>query len=250
MTKIVALGEAGLFAAGRSIEVVDALQKCPNKMDIYWYGQSCFKIKGKATTVVLDPYNPDATGLKLPAKDLEAQLVLSSHSHSDHNNVGVIPAPPTGSPVVITGPGEFEVRGVSVEGISTFHDGTHGSERGKNTLFHLLVDGVNIVHAGDLGHELTEEQIQGVEDATDILMIPVGGVYTIDAEIAAKVVAQLEPRIVIPMHYKIPGLKYELGELSEFLREMGKGEVTPQPKLSISKDKLPEETQVVVLSKV
>ena len=212
-------------------------------MDINWYGQSMFRLKGKTSSVVIDPYSSELTGLKLP-KDLEANVVLSTHDHSDHNNIEVI----GGNPVVITGPGEYEISGVSIVGVGTYHDSVSGSERGNNTIFHLLMDGINIVHLGDLGHLLSEEQLSQI-DETDILFIPVGGNYTIDAENAAKVVAQLEPRIVIPMHYQIPGLKAEVSGVEEFLKEMGAENITPLGKFSITKDKLPEETQVVVLSK-
>ncbi len=212
-------------------------------MDINWYGQACFKIKGKNASVVIDPFDPEFTGLKSP-KDLEADVVLSTHNHGDHNNTGAV----SGNPLVITGAGEYEKQGVSINGVSVFHDNSEGSERGVNTVFHILIDGVNIVHLGDLGHILTDEQTSQI-DACDILMIPVGSVYTIDAEAAAKVVAQLEPRIVIPMHYKIDGLKFELEGVEAFLKEMGAETVSPLPKLSITKDKLPEETMVIVLAK-
>lgn len=212
-------------------------------MDIYWYGQAFFKIKGKTTTVLIDPFSAEATGLKLP-KDLEAQLVLSSHDHPDHNNISIV----TGDPLVILGPGEYEKSGVSVVGVSSFHDSEKGAQRGKNTIYHLLIDGISIVHLGDLGHSLEEEQISQL-DAVDILMVPVGSVYTIAAAEAAKVVADLEPKIVIPMHYKVEGLKYNLEEVEGFLKAMGAENITPQPKLSIVSSKLPEDTQVIVLSK-
>lgn len=212
-------------------------------MDINWYGQSCFKIKGKSATVIVDPFDPDFVGLKLP-KDLEAQVALSTHNHKDHNNVGAV----SGNPLVVIGPGEYEVAGVSVVGIGSYHDAASGSEKGENTIYHILIDGVNIVHLGDLGHVLTEDQMSQI-DTVDILMVPVGGTYTIDAEVAAKVVAQLEPRIVIPMHYQLPGLKTDLAGVEPFLKEMGAENVAPVAKLSISRDKLPEETTVVVLSK-
>jgi len=213
-------------------------------MDITWYGQACFKIKGKSTTVVIDPFDQDYTGLKLP-KDLEAQVALVTHQHKDHNNTQAV----SGNPLVITGPGEYEKAGVSITGVAAFHDSKQGEEKGRVTLYHISVDGVNIVHLGDLGHVLTEEQTSEI-DNVDILMIPVGGVVTTDSEAAAKVVAQLEPKIVIPMHYKIPGLKFEeLEEVRAFLKEMGAENISEQPKLSITKDKLPEETTVVLLSK-
>lgn len=216
-------------------------------MDIYWYGQSCFKLKGKNAAVVIDPYDPDYTGLKLP-RDLQADMVLSSHSHKDHNFASVVSFS-QGKPMVFDRPGEYEVAGAVVTGINSFHDNTEGSERGANTIFHLLFDGLDIVHLGDLGQgKLTEEQIAQIGQ-TDILLIPVGGTYTIDSKAALDIISQLEPKIIIPMHYNIEGLKFELENVDGFLKEMGAEGVVPQPKLSITKDKLPEEPQVVLLIK-
>lgn len=214
-------------------------------MDIYWYGQACFKIKGKSATAVIDPFDPEFVGLKLP-KDLEGQVVLSTHHHKDHDNVKAV----GGNPLVIEGPGEYEISGIIINGVGTFHDNTKGAERGNNTIYHIVVDGFNIMHLGDLGHVLTEEQVSGI-DVVDILMIPVGNKYTLDAEAASKVVAQLEPKIVIPMHYQIPDLKVEgLDSVEPFLKEMGAENIEPLPKFSITRDKLPETTTVVVLNKV
>ncbi len=210
-------------------------------MDITWFGQSCFKIKGKTTTVITDPYD-SSIGLKLP-KDMEAQIVLSTHDHRDHNNVLAV----TGEPLVITGPGEYEKMGVTILGIPTFHDNTGGSERGSNTIYYFQIDGINFVHLGDLGHVLTEGQMEQIDDV-DILMVPVGSVYTIDGKKAAETVSELEPKIVLPMHYKIPGLEIKLEGPELFLKEMGAENATPQPKLAITRDKLPEETTVVLLS--
>jgi L-ascorbate metabolism protein UlaG (beta-lactamase superfamily) len=213
-------------------------------MDITWFGQSCFRLKGKTTTLVIDPFSPEAIGVKLP-KDISAPLVLSSHSHPDHNSFEQVKE----TLLIATGPGEYEYGGVMVTGVKTFHDDQNGAERGTNTVYHILIDGINIVHLGDLGHLLTEEQVSEI-GSCDIVMIPVGGLFTIDAGLAAKVVAQLEARIVIPMHYKIEGLKFDLAPVEEFLKEMGAESVEPLPKLTITRDKLPDETQVVVLSKV
>lgn len=212
-------------------------------MDIYWYGQALFKLKGKTATAVIDPYDPAFVGLKLP-KDLAADIALSTHSHGDHNNIVAV----TGSPIAITGPGEYDVKGVAISGIGVFHDKSNGSERGKNTVYNLNIDNLNIVHLGDLGHQLTQEQLEEIGNC-DILLIPVGGVYTIDAKDASEVVAQLEPRIIIPMHYLTEGLKFELDPVEKFLKEMGAENVEVVPKLTITKDKLPDEPQVVVLSK-
>lgn len=209
-------------------------------MEISWFGQACFKLKGKNATVIIDPYDPDFTGLKLP-KDLSSDVVLVSHDHKDHNF--------TSAPMVFDKPGEYEVAGVVITGISSFHDNSEGKERGTNVIFHLLFDGLDIVHLGDLGQsKLTEQQIAEIGQ-TDILLVPVGSIYTIDAEVASDIVSQLEPKIIIPMHYKIEGLKFELEGVDKFLKEMGAENVVSQPKLSISKDKLPEEPQVILLAK-
>lgn len=212
-------------------------------MDITWYGQAMFKIRGKGASVVIDPYDPAFTGLKFP-KDLEADVVLSTHAHQDHNHTQAV----LGNPQVFSGPGEYEILGITITGIETFHDKNKGAERGKNTIYHILMDGVNLLHLGDLGHILTEEQTSRV-DSTDILMIPVGSVYTINGKDASTIVSGLEPKIVIPMHYKIAELKFELEGVEPFLKEMGAEGATPQTKLTITKDKLPEETQVVLLNK-
>ncbi len=213
-------------------------------MDIYWYGQACFKIKGKSSTVVVDPFDPATIGLKLPKDVQTADLVLKTHDHPDHNHFALI----NPEAVQIAGPGAYEVKGTAVTGVTTYHDTQKGAERGKNTVYNIEMDGVNIVHLGDLGHTLTEEQIDAI-GSTDVLLIPVGGVFTIDAKDASRVVNQLEPRIVIPMHYKIEGLSVELEPLENFLKEMAVEKAEPVSKLSITKDKLPDDTQVVVLNK-
>lgn len=218
---------------------------CP-KMDIYWYGQACFKLKGKNSVVVIDPYKPDFTGLKLP-KDLQADIVLSTHSHEDHNFISAVGSP--GKLMVFDKPGEYEVAGTVITGISSFHDNSNGSSRGPNTIFHLLADNLNVVHLGDLGQsKLSEAQMTAIGQ-TDILLIPVGSVYTIDAKTASEIVAELEPKIIIPMHYKIASLKFELDPVDGFLKEMGAENVVPMPKFSISKERLPEEPQVILLAK-
>ena len=212
-------------------------------MDILWYGQACFKIKGKNTSIIIDPYNPESTGLKLP-KDMAADIAIMTHTHADHNNLEAV----VGKQIDLIGPGEYDIKGVAVVGVQTWHDKQQGVERGRNTVFAMQVDGFNIVHLGDLGHVLTQEQVEAIGE-TDILLIPVGGVYTIDAKDAVEIVSQLEPKIVIPMHYKIDGLKYELEPLENFLKEMGIENPQPQAKFSVNKNVLPEEVQVVVLNK-
>lgn len=212
-------------------------------MDITWYGQACFRVKGMLATVVFDAFNPQFTGLKLPK--LSADVVTISHGHEDHNyKEGVV----EGNPVVISGPGEYEVKGVSIVGIQTFHDAKGGVERGKNTVYQCVVDNVSIVHLGDIGHVLTKEQLSAITSC-DILMVPVGGVYTVDAQEASELISQLEPSIVLPMHYKIEGLKFPLDPLDKFLKEVGSETAQKMTKLAITKDKLPSEVEVVILEK-
>ncbi len=217
-------------------------------MDIIWYGQACFKLKGKNATVVIDPFNPEFIGLKLP-KELEADIVLKTHDHGDHNNVPAVTGPGGAKPRVFEGPGEYESKGVVITGVNSYHDKTEGSERGLNTIFNVSIDGLNIVHLGDFGQaSLTEAQIAEI-DRTDILLIPVGSVFTIDSKEAAALVSQLEPKMIIPMHYMIEGLKVNLDPVDKFLKEMGAEGVTKVPKLSITKDKLPEEPEVILLER-
>lgn len=211
-------------------------------MEITFLGHSSFRLRGKTATLVTDPFESKMIGLKFPK--VSADIVTISHDHNDHNQADLV----SGSPFVISGPGEYEVKGVSVYGLATFHDEQGGAERGKNTVYAINIDGMKLAHLGDLGHELSEGQLEELADI-DILMIPVGGVYTIDAKRAAQVAGQIDARIVIPMHYKLPGLTLGLAGVNEFLKEMGADEVRSQPKLFLTRDKLPEEQAVMVLEK-
>lgn len=217
-------------------------------VDIWWYGQACFRVKGKGASVVFDPYDSDFTGLA--RLKLNADIVCVSHDHRDHNNASVVSPTEEGkSPYVIAGPGEYEIAGVNIVGVTSFHDDKNGQERGKNTIYHVTVDDVNIVHCGDLGQKkLTQEQVEGLASC-DVLLIPVGSLYTISGREAPDIISQIEPKIIIPMHYKIEGLKFDLDPVSVFLSAMGKEKLDPQPKLSISRERLPEEPEVVLLAK-
>lgn len=209
------------------------------QMDINWLGHSCFRIRGKQTAIVTDPYPPDlGYSLGKPTAD----IITVSHQHPSHSYVNGI----TGEPRKITGPGEYEIRGVLIIGIPTFHDTMGGSNRGKNTIYIIEVDGVTICHLGDLGHALTAEQVEEIDDV-DVLLLPVGGVSTINAPMAAQIIRQLEPEVVVPMHYKTPVLSRELDPVEKFLKEMGKEQINSQPKLSLTPSSLPISTQVFVL---
>jgi len=215
------------------------------KMEISYLGHSSFKIKGKKAVVVTDPYSKESTGIKFPK--VEADIVTISHNHADHNQKDSV----LGSPFIVDGPGEYEIEDVSIFGISSFHDKKKGFERGKNTIYLIEMDGIRVCHLGDLGHQLYDRQIEEL-DGVDVLLIPVGGVYTIGPKEAGEVISQIEPKIVIPMHYNFPDLSQEIfgkmSTLEDFLREVGeKGEVLP--KLSITRDSLPGETKIVILER-
>lgn len=215
-------------------------------MDITSLGHSSFKLRGKTTTIVTDPYDSAMVGLKFP-KHTTADIVTISHDHPDHNSVLSV----EGSPFVVRGPGEYEIKGVGIIGISVFHDNEQGTKRGKNIMYRMEIDGISVVHVGDLGHTLDNTKVEEL-DGVDVLMIPVGGFYTISAQEAASVISEIEPALVIPMHYGRPELDKKsfsaLTPLSIFLKEMGKEDIVPVSKIVITKDKLPQEMQVVVLS--
>ena len=212
-------------------------------MIITWIGHSCFKIQDKVgpdgITVVTDPFDK-TVGLKVP--NFEANIVTVSHDHFDHNNVKSL----RGEPFVIKGAGEYDVKGVLVHGVMSAHG---GGVNMKNIIYRFEMDGISVSHLGDLGHALDNKQLEVVV-GTDILLIPVGGKYTIDAKKAVEVVSQIEPRIVIPMHYKTSGLKIAgIDGVDKFVKEMGL-KPTEEEKLKISKKDLPQEDMELVILKV
>ncbi len=212
-------------------------------MDIKWLGHSCFLLKGGKVTLVTDPFSAE-TGLKVP--NVQADIVTISHDHFDHNNATAI----SGEPFIVKSPGEYEVKEVFINGIPSFHDESEGRERGENTIYVIEINGFRICHLGDLGHKLTDVQLAMIENI-DVLLIPVGGKFTLDAKKAAEVVEQVEPRIVIPMHYHVKGLKVEgLTGIEEFAKEMGVKEIKSQSTLKLKRDQLPQDkTEVVFLNK-
>jgi len=207
-------------------------------LDVTWLGHGCFRLRGRGAAVVTDPY-PPAIGLKLPR--LDADLVTVSHEHENHNYTQAVREAHE-----IRGPGEYEVAGVSVIGLPTFHDDEKGAKRGRNTVYLIEIDDVRVCHLGDLGHRLDDTDAETVSSA-DVLLVPVGGRTAMNAAQAAEVVRQLEPRYVIPMHYAIAGLKLELDPLDRFLKEMGVTAGEPLVKLSVQASSGEYETKVVVL---
>jgi L-ascorbate metabolism protein UlaG (beta-lactamase superfamily) len=215
-------------------------------MDITYLGHSSFKIKTRLASVVTDPYDPKMVGLKYSG--VEGEIVTVSHQHSDHNASDKV----SGVKKVFEGPGEYEVSGVSIMGYPTFHDAKNGEERGDNTIYVIEVDGLRVVHLGDLGHGLSDELLDEIGDV-DVLMIPVGGFYTLGPKEAAEVVSKIEPYFVIPMHYKLPGMNAanfdKLEPVETFLKESGLP-VENLPKFTVKKEDILEDqnTKVIVLS--
>ncbi len=234
----------------------------PCFMKLTWAGQSCFQIsvsngKDHSADIVIDPFD-EKIGLKLP--NFSADILLVTHNHSDHNNIKVV----KDNPFLIENPGEYEIKGVFVQGIPSFHDDKEGKERGKNTIYIIEAEDMRFCHLGDFGQkQLTDEQLESI-GKVDVLMIPVGGTFTIDSSEASKVIGQIEPKIVIPMHYQLsrsqgdrgssissgPKLKIELDGVEKFLKVMGKNSIVPQEKLVVKTSTLPKEgaMEIVVLS--
>jgi len=212
-------------------------------MDITYLGHSCFLLRHKGVRVVTDPFDK-SVGIK--QVKTEADIVTISHDHGDHSGLGMV----TGEPMVIRGPGEYEIKGVSITGMQTFHDEEKGALRGKNTVYTIDIDEVRICHLGDLGHKLSEKQLE-VLDGIDVLMVPVGGNTSIEPKTAMEVIRQISPSIAIPMHYRTKEHSQVWKKkvtLEDFLKISGM-EAKKTEKLTVKKLDLPEEMELVVLKK-
>ena len=207
-------------------------------MEITWLGHSCFKIKGKEVTLITDPYDES---IGYPWVKPTANIVTLSHHHPGHSySAGV-----EGNPKVLNRPGEYEISDVFIIGFPNFHDSDQGKTLGRNIVFLIEMEDISLCHLGDLGHLPSPRQLEELSDVA-VLFVPVGGVSTTDAKMAAEIVRFLNPKVVIPMHYETEIVTW-LEPLSKFIKEMGLREVTPQPKLSITRSNLPLETKVMVL---
>lgn len=208
-------------------------------MEITWLGHSCFRLRSREGAVVADPC-PPSSGYSVGKPT--ADIVTISHDHPTHSYRKAV----AGKPVFIDAPGEYEVAGIFIAGIPTYHDGRKGARWGKNTAYVIEMDEIRLCHLGDLGHVPTPEQAEEMS-GVDVLLVPVGGQNTIDASAAADVVSLLEPRVVIPMHYKTDRETAPLDPLQKFLKEMGVTSAEPMPKATLTRNNLPLETQVMVL---
>jgi len=215
-------------------------------MNIVWYGQSCFKIQSKDLILITDPFDKKI-GLRPPFGS--ADIVTISHDHYDHNNFQVI----KNNPFIIDSAGEYEIKKVIIKGINSYHDNQEGKERGQNTIYIIEMENIRICHLGDFGQNaLINGQLEKIGQI-DILFIPVGGVFTIDWKSASAIISQIEPRIIIPMHYKIPGVKGELLKLDtidKFCEERGASSKDAVNKFSIKKKDLPQEGSETVIMKI
>lgn len=210
-------------------------------MKIKWFGHSCFLIASdNGVKVVTDPFD-NAVGYKVP--EIETDIVSTSHDHFDHNYVNIF----GGNPVLVKGSGKINIRGIEITGVDTFHDEDGGKKRGLNTVFKFKVDGLNVCHLGDLGHELTDVQLKEI-GKVDILLIPVGGTYTIDHEGAMKVMDSLKPQVTILMHYKTEDLTFSLLGVEEFLDLVGDYKKIDECEIVICKDCIKDFPKVVVLN--
>jgi L-ascorbate metabolism protein UlaG (beta-lactamase superfamily) len=213
-----------------------------NKVTIKWLGHSSFLISlDDSVKIVTDPFD---SAVGYPAPDETADVCVVSHDHFDHNCVSVI----KGSPEVVKGIGEKEAKGLKFKGVASFHDEKGGSERGENTIWAFELGGIKFAHAGDLGIDLTDSQRKEI-GKVDVLFVPTGGFYTIDAATATKVASSLNPRVVIPMHYKTPflGENFPLSGVDVFLKRKEKVVKVGKNSVSFTKESLPEKTTVYVL---
>jgi len=215
-------------------------------MQIQYYGHSCFKLTtkpgGRATEDISLFFDPFGKELGIRPPQGQADIVFVSHQHSDHNNISAI----KGDPVVIETPGEYAVKGINVVGVEAFHDAEEGASRGRSTIYILEAEELKICHLGDLGCDLSGKQLEEI-DGVDILFIPIGGKYTIDGKKAAELVRKIEPRVVIPMHYKTAGSQADIDDEKKFCNEMGNCPQEKVAKVNLKKKDLEEKKMEVIL---
>jgi len=212
-------------------------------LKITWIGHACFLIEGQDMTVMTDPYDAH---IPYKAPSFPADVVTVSHEHSDHNAVDRV----LSSPEVVRGPGKHMVHGIKFTGISTFHDEERGKKRGENTIFTFTIDGINLAHFGDLGHMPNAEQLAQLTDA-EVVMIPVGGYFTIDAAQAADIVAQLPHiKVILPMHYKtdVLGADFPIDPVDKFINRMQNIKQIGSSEVTLNHNDLPEKPEVWILN--
>jgi L-ascorbate metabolism protein UlaG (beta-lactamase superfamily) len=211
-------------------------------MKVKWLGHSCFLVTSKGgVRVVTDPYAVGGGIDYSPIKET-ADVVVVTHGHDDHNNVSAV----QGKPEVVRGDGTKTAKGIQFKGIATYHDASQGTQRGPNTVFCFTVDDISLCHLGDLGHVLSPGQVSEI-GAVDILFIPVGGFYTIDAVVASQVREQLKPRIAIPMHFKTPKCAYPIAGVEDFLKGKKGVRKVIGSEVEFEREDLPTAIEIVLL---
>ncbi|PKM78798.1 MAG: MBL fold metallo-hydrolase [Firmicutes bacterium HGW-Firmicutes-15] len=206
-------------------------------MKIKWRGHASFLIELGSKKIITDPFN-ESYGY--PMNPVAADFVTVSHEHRDHNAVETV----DGQPRIIRGSGMITMEGIIIKGIASFHDKHQGRERGQNTIFKISTEDINLVHLGDLGHVLSAGQVQEI-GAVDILLLPIGGRYTIEAGEASQIVSLLQPRVVIPMHFGTPHLSFKLAPLEEFTARYDL--IIKKPSLELQACDLGQEMKIIVL---
>ncbi len=209
-------------------------------MNIKWFGHACFRLKDRNGTAFTDPFPLDL-GYSRPKS--KADLVTISHGHPNHASLDGFST----LPYVITRPGEYEVSNVFVTVIRAYHDNKKGKEQGYNNVSLFEFDTLSVCHLGDLGHILSQEQVEKLGQV-DVLLVPVGGGSTLNAAQAAELISLIEPSIVIPMHYQTPDYTGNLDTVDKFFKEMGTSAPEPLNELKVTRSSLPEETQIILLN--
>ena len=211
-------------------------------VDINWLGHACFLLKDKMRSLIFDPFR----GVGLPEPKVKADIILCSHSHSDHNNAGAVRHEK--SLILEEFTGTRQIDGIPVKGVATFHDDAQGRKRGRNSVYVVVLDKIVFCHLGDLGQDLSPLQISGI-GSVDVLFLPVGGFYTIGPSDARSVMESLKPRITVPMHYRLPGMSANfdaLGTVDAFLRKDDNINRLDGSSFAISKADLPEKKIIIV----
>ena len=237
-------------------------------MVITYYGLSCFKVQSGDMTLAFDP---PSKGSDLKPPRFEANVVLSSHNHPGHNGLHELSAKKParnaspasnasrsdagwhsdaggeGGPFLVSGPGEYEIEGLAIYGIASFHDSEKGKKLGFNTIYTVEFENIKLCHLGDLGESDIDSETLEALGEIDVLFLPVGGKDVLDAEAAVKILNKIEPKAVIPMHYSIPKTSIKGARVEEFLKELGEEKIKPEEKFTFKKKDLPEEGLKIVL---
>ncbi len=211
-------------------------------MKVKWLGHACFLISSRGgLRVITDPYAVGGGIDYSPIKET-ADVVVVSHDHGDHNNISAV----QGKPEVVRGSGTKTAKGIRLRGVATSHDASQGQQRGSNTVFCFTIDGLNLCHLGDLGHVLSPRQVTEI-GAVDILFVPVGGFFTMDATVANQVCDQLKPRVAIPMHFKTPKCAYPIAGVDDFLKGKEGVRKLVGSEVEFEREDLPTNAEIVLL---